>query len=127
MDLKDSGILTKIEDTIRLQKNIKPNPFFYTRVMQRIENGREVDSGSFSSYLRYLVRPIPVSIIIIIGIAFGIIMVDFSSWASYHETQQSLVANEEAFNAYYQGNVDQSVYEAYYSPETTYKHEPDSK
>ncbi len=117
MKSDDYDILKLLDETIQAQKNIEASPFFYIRVLQRLENSQNSNTGISGSYMKYLLRPIPVALLIIAGVIFGVGMIDFSSWASYKESQQSIVANEEVFNAYYQGNVDQTVYEAYYSPE----------
>ena len=113
------NILERLDETIRLHKDIDYDPYFFNRLMQRLEDPQPNPVFSFQKYLFGLLRPIPVAILVIIGIMLGVLMVDSSEWASYNLNQNSIASSDEVYNAFYQGDSDQSFIENYLTTENT--------
>ena len=115
----NDDILKLLDISIKQHREVQPNPFFYTRVMQRLGNANASTDSNILQDIISLIRPLPVAVLIFCGIILGFMMVHLSGWATIRQAQDSIAANDEIYNVLYQGESDQSVYESYFSSENS--------
>lgn len=109
--------LNQTLDVITTEKNIPDNPFFYTRLKQRIESIKDEQSEViFSSTLFKSWHLIPLSLLIIIGIAFGILLGNSASTVKSSSTilSERSSALKASADEYFLNDINQDTFYAYF-------------
>jgi len=109
--------LSQTLDVITIEKNIPEHPFFYTRLKQRIENIKDEQSEAiFSPTFFKSWHLIPVSLLIIIGIAFGILLGNSASTVKSSSTilSERSSALKASADEYFLNDINQDTFYAYF-------------
>lgn len=102
-----SAILESSLNVIDEEKKVTTNPFLHTRVMQQIENRKEKTSFAHQFSIKRVLQPAFYSIILIVGIGFGVTLGNLATSQS-----SNTLANSD-FEEIYFNDFDQEPIEAF--------------
>ena len=113
MEQKDQDRIQKTLDFIQKDRIIPEDPWFYSRLVQRIENEAEkTHKPGLAGAVALRLRPILAVIVVMLGIAGGIVLGKvISTPASSNEPLTSVFPIEEDANAAFFREINDSIYE----------------